>query len=74
MGAVGESTQQRRGASKPAGSTAKSKRGPFSIQENDEEALRQEMQQEEHNKRLQQHTMAPNWELVDEKVLTIDAF
>ena len=69
-----EGSRQQHAAPKPANSSAKSKRDLFPINESDEEASQQEMQEKAPKKRLQQFTTDPDWELSDnEKVLTSDA-
>ena len=53
----------------------RSKRDLFPIDEDNEEASQQEMQDELPRKRLQQSTMQPDWEVVgSDKVLTVDTF
>ena len=60
-----DGSQQQPAAPKPANSSAKSKRDLFPINESDEEASQQEMQEEAPKKRLHQFTTDPDWELND---------
>ena len=67
-----DGSQQQHAAPKPANSSAKSKRDLFPINESDEEASQQEMQEEAPKKRLQQFTTSTDPDN-NEKVLISDA-
>ena len=73
--ANGDKQPQQQVALNPATSTMRSKRDLSPIDEDNEEASQQEMQDELPRKRLQQSTMQPDWEVVgSDKVLTVDTF